>query len=288
SDKEFFEQAVKEQKGGDAPLNSEQIKRLGWNFGVQYICVAEITPVLGESQISARVLDVETEKSAAIGVAESPLKTLNDIADASERVVAEMFKNAPQPVYVPTAYTPVPPVIMTQPAVQPSYQARTDTYEERQRKYEELCRPGGAAWLSGNKTYCKALLSGYRKGISSDDFSSGQRWGTYWLNNLVPGLGSFTIMNDNAGGVVQVVLGVAGYACIFNGGSYYYEETYFYIGWVALAGNFIFNIARSSTYHKKPTRQQLYGSAEDAGLKWAVFPDRNGDMKAGLRYSANF
>jgi hypothetical protein len=263
---------------------------------------------------------VETGEIAAAGVADASIKTPADLNAAAEQIVEKMFKRAPPPAppsaymppppptYIPPpAYAPAPqPIIIAQPAVNTS-NPRTDIYEELHRKYEDICGPDGAAWISGNKTYCKSLLSSYREGISSDDFSSGQRWGTYWLNNLVPGLGSFTIMNDNTGGIVQMVLGVVGYACIFSGestderyyeysyygGGYYDEETYlnaaFYIGWVALAGNFIFNIVRSSTYHKpyhKPA--QLYGSAEDAGLKWAVFPDRNGDMKAGLGYSANF
>jgi hypothetical protein len=261
---------------------------------------------------------VETGEIAAAGVADASIKTPADLNAAAEQIVEKMFKNAP-PQAVPSyvyAAAPQPPVqhgaYQTDAGNNAFAREMGAVYSDQDlrkpgsqdiRKYEELCGPGGAAWLTKEKAYCKDLYRSY----TSDDFSSGQRWGTYWLNNLVPGLGSFTIMNDNAGGIVQMVLGVVGYACIFNGestderyyeysyygGGYYDEETYlnaaFYIGWVALAGNFIFNIVRSSTYHKpyhKPA--QLYGSAEDAGLKWAVFPDRNGDMKAGLRYSANF
>jgi len=54
--KEFFEQAAKEHNdSGGASMNSERIERLGWQFGVRYVCEAEVATVLGENQISARV-----------------------------------------------------------------------------------------------------------------------------------------------------------------------------------------------------------------------------------------
>ncbi|MDR2693274.1 MAG: leucine-rich repeat protein [Chitinispirillales bacterium] len=108
---EIFEYALKEQKSGAAPMNTEQIKKLGNRFGVRYICVAEIIPIFGENQISARIADVETGKSEAIGTVDSPLKSQTDIVNVSEQIVAKMFNNAPAPVYAPTpipASTPAP------------------------------------------------------------------------------------------------------------------------------------------------------------------------------------
>jgi len=32
----------------------------------------------------------------------------------------------------------------------------------------------------------------------------------------------------------------------------------------------------------------LHGAAEDTGLKWAVLPDKNGDIKAYLAYDLKF
>jgi hypothetical protein len=287
--KDFFEQIAKEQKGGAASINSEQIGRLGGQFGAQYVCVAEIATVLSENQASAHIIKVETGEIAAAGVADVSIKTPADLNAAAEQIVEKMFKRAPPPAYMPPpplAYAPAPqPVIIAQPAVNTSDEARTDTYEERQRKrkYEELCGPGGKARFAENKDYCKALYRGY----SIDDFTSGQRWGTFWLNYLIPGLGSFVIMKDVTGGVVQSSLLIVFVICV--GESNGKDNAVSYIGMGAYMGSFMFNIARSSTYHKPYHKSaQLYGSAEDAGLKWAVFPDKNGDMKAGLRYSANF
>jgi hypothetical protein len=43
------------------------------------------------------------------------------------------------------------------------------------------------------------------------NFSTGQRWGTWALNEFVlPGIGSYVIMNDILGGTVQVVVGGVG------------------------------------------------------------------------------
>ena len=43
------------------------------------------------------------------------------------------------------------------------------------------------------------------------DFTIGQRWGTFWLNMLIPGLGFFAIMQDTGGGFVNLGLGVGAY-----------------------------------------------------------------------------
>ena len=43
------------------------------------------------------------------------------------------------------------------------------------------------------------------------DFTMSQRWGTFWLNMVIPGLGSFAIMQDTAGGFVNLGLGLGAY-----------------------------------------------------------------------------
>ena len=145
------------------------------------------------------------------------------------------------------------------------------------------------------------------------DFTSGERWGTWAINWLVPGLGSFIIMKDVTGGIVMLVLYVGGWICIANGfsttyssdyysGGYYsggYYNSYydtptteanaaFYIGLAAIIGEFIYNIVRSSTYHKPHPVQPLYGSAGNVGFKMAIAPDKKGDIKTRLAYSTNF
>jgi len=78
-------------------------------------------------------------------------------------------------------------------------------------------------------------------------FTVGQRWATYWLNWLVPGLGSFVIMGDVFGGVFQAVTGLGGNAMVVMG-------VMFISPGLWLPGMFmqityaIFNIARSAAF----------------------------------------
>jgi uncharacterized protein (TIGR02145 family) len=94
--KEFFEQASKAQNAGTARVNSDQLKKLGEEFGAEYVCVAEITTVFGEKQVSAHILAVKYAGIAAIGAADMPLRTLADLTAASEQLAASMFGNAPK------------------------------------------------------------------------------------------------------------------------------------------------------------------------------------------------
>jgi len=94
--KDFFEHAAEMHKGGAASVNSKQYKKLGEQFGAEYVCVAEITTVFGEKQVSAHVLKVGAQGVVAIGAADIPLKTLTDLTAAAEQIVEAMFKNSPR------------------------------------------------------------------------------------------------------------------------------------------------------------------------------------------------
>jgi len=77
------------QRSGD--INDAQIRKLGNQFGVGFVCIADITPALGSNQVSARIVDVESAEVVAMGDTESPLKTLSELNDASLEIVAMMF-----------------------------------------------------------------------------------------------------------------------------------------------------------------------------------------------------
>jgi uncharacterized protein (TIGR02145 family) len=95
--KDFFDRAAKTQKGGGAHhINTKQLKKLGEQFGADYVFAAEITTVFGEKQVSAHILKVDAIGIAAIGVADIPLKTLADVAAAAEQTVSAMFKKVPR------------------------------------------------------------------------------------------------------------------------------------------------------------------------------------------------
>ena len=72
-------------------VDDAQISRLGIQSGVQFVCVADIHKAMRTYQISARILNVETAEVTAVGVAQSPLKTMDEMRRAADEVVSAMF-----------------------------------------------------------------------------------------------------------------------------------------------------------------------------------------------------
>jgi hypothetical protein len=117
-----------------------------------------------------------------------------------------------------------------------------------------------------------------------NDFSAGQRWATFSLNYLIPGLGSFAIMKDYDGVVPQLILGITGYGFVLYGIADDSPEVCI-MGLGLLTSNFVFNIVRSITYHKPMTYNVLN---QYDGLKLAVMPAKTGDFKTLVRYDWSF
>ena len=84
---------VKQRSGA---IDDGQISALGRQFGVKYVCVADITPVLDGYQVSARVINVETAGISASGDALSPMKTTDDFDIMSNKVVRNLLSTAPE------------------------------------------------------------------------------------------------------------------------------------------------------------------------------------------------
>jgi TolB-like protein len=94
---EIDREIVKQMSGA---IDDSQITEVGKQFGVRFICIADITPAYGGFQVSARVVNVETAEVALIGQATSPLKTIDDLTKVSDKVVRKMFglPEPPEPV----------------------------------------------------------------------------------------------------------------------------------------------------------------------------------------------
>ena len=90
---EIDREIVRQMSGA---VDDNQISNVGKQFGVKFICIADITPAYGEFQVSARIVNVETAEVALIGQAASPLKTISDLMKVSEKVVKRMF-GEPEP-----------------------------------------------------------------------------------------------------------------------------------------------------------------------------------------------
>ncbi|MCL2689835.1 MAG: penicillin-binding protein activator LpoB, partial [Chitinispirillia bacterium] len=85
---EIQKEHIKQRSGA---IDDDQISKLGRQFGVRYVCIADITPAYNAYQVSARIINVETAEVTFIGEAFSGLKTTKDLTEASDKVVANMF-----------------------------------------------------------------------------------------------------------------------------------------------------------------------------------------------------
>jgi len=79
-------------KQRDNSVDDSQIRDLGKQFGVQYLCVANISQAFGTYQVSARIIDVETAVVIAIGESSSPLRSMDDLSAVSFRIVQALIK----------------------------------------------------------------------------------------------------------------------------------------------------------------------------------------------------
>ena len=89
---EIEREHVRQRSGA---VDDAQISALGRQFGVKYVCIADITPAFGEYQVSARIIDVETAVVMYIAESFSSLQTSRDLATVSDTIVNSMFPAAP-------------------------------------------------------------------------------------------------------------------------------------------------------------------------------------------------
>lgn len=83
-------------------VDDKEISRIGQQFGVQYVCVADISDVMGEKYVSARMIDVETAEvvnthdvGGIINDMNSCLRIATDISEAlSKGTIKEQAEEA--------------------------------------------------------------------------------------------------------------------------------------------------------------------------------------------------
>jgi formylglycine-generating enzyme required for sulfatase activity len=91
SDEFLNKLATEHTKQRSGAINDDQIKKLGKQFGVDFVCITDITTALGSNLVSARIVDVESAEVIAMGDTNSPLQSLDDLTNASIQIVAMMF-----------------------------------------------------------------------------------------------------------------------------------------------------------------------------------------------------
>jgi hypothetical protein len=87
----FLAAVDEEQSKRKEPLDDSRICDIGKQFGIKYVCVAAIAPTFGFFTISARIINTEAGRSKFNGEAVSPLKTIEDLTQAANKVVENMF-----------------------------------------------------------------------------------------------------------------------------------------------------------------------------------------------------
>jgi len=157
----------------------------------------------------------------------------------------------------------------------------------------------GTAGGQQNKSMTANTYSDNQSDNQYEDFTTGQRWGTFGLNILPGGLGSFLIMKDNVGGGIKLgtdVVFVASLSIMIISVEPDFEHTPYATSLVVigissgLVGGQIFNAIRSYTYHKpKPKSAANANNFKPYdGLKLAVVPAESGDFKVVARYDYSF
>lgn len=88
----FLDELSKEQTpSNDNLIKDSELSRIGRQFGVQLVCVAEISEVFGEKYVSARLIDVETvEILTTSNSGNSSIKTMADLIALSEKISSEL------------------------------------------------------------------------------------------------------------------------------------------------------------------------------------------------------
>jgi hypothetical protein len=85
---EFVKELDREQsKQMSGAVDDNQITTIGKQFGVQIICVADLTPAFGSYQISARLINVESAEIITIAEVTNSLESIDDLTVASKEVV---------------------------------------------------------------------------------------------------------------------------------------------------------------------------------------------------------
>lgn len=89
----FLTQLNKEQNyQRSGAVDDSDISRLGKQFGVQYVCIADVSNVFEEKYISARLIDVETAEVVNTHDIGGVIKNMNDCIRMANEIASELSK----------------------------------------------------------------------------------------------------------------------------------------------------------------------------------------------------
>lgn len=77
-------------------VGDNEIARLGEQFGVQLVCVADVSEVFGEKYVSARLIDVESAEVVNSSNASSPMSSMSDLLGVTDKITQELTSKTNQ------------------------------------------------------------------------------------------------------------------------------------------------------------------------------------------------
>jgi len=87
----FLAAVAADEQAKGAALSTARVCELSKQFNIRFICAASVTHAFEFFVISANIIDAEMETILFKGEAQSPLKSINDITQASNQIVESMF-----------------------------------------------------------------------------------------------------------------------------------------------------------------------------------------------------
>ncbi|MCL2690486.1 MAG: hypothetical protein FWE57_11665 [Chitinispirillia bacterium] len=109
---QFFAE-VEGEHGESESITDSQISDLGRRFGINHVCIIDVSPLFDGYQILARIVDAETVEVLRIGDSYSPLRTADDLLQACDDLVKVMSRgrvarseSRPEPESEPVAQPP--------------------------------------------------------------------------------------------------------------------------------------------------------------------------------------
>ena len=87
----FLSELSKEQNyQRTGAVDDNELSRLGKQFGVQLVCVADVSEVFGEKYISCRLIDVESAEVANTSSANSKLDSMQELLTVTDKLAKEL------------------------------------------------------------------------------------------------------------------------------------------------------------------------------------------------------
>ena len=88
-----FIAAVKSEmeRHGVSEMSDMQIGKAGEHVNADFVCVANVSPVLGGYSVLARIIDVKNEAVAEMGRAAGTIASAADVSETADRIAASMF-----------------------------------------------------------------------------------------------------------------------------------------------------------------------------------------------------